>query len=493
MNASSFKIHKKLNYLFSPLVGQLSFLLLSATATIALWYILVQRTPLYEKLPWYFWKPTNVELPFVWLIIPILASNLILCFTIQSSKAKPILLVFILILAGMLNQHMFALMEGRGLDGLRDKIIYTGHAKFAQDATTIENSMDILTRYREMVNRGELSTYPHAGKPPGNFLFYIALERVARTLSPWKESSFTKLTYIAVFICPLLTYLCLIPIFTISRLYLPEKIQYIPLLLFITIPNINLITLHLDQCLYPSLFLFPIAFFLTGLHAEKWRYFLFSGAMTACSLFISFSLLPLPVFIFTLTFYPLLRIILNSNSSQYAHNFQIFAKKALISLLLFICGFLLIELLLYFLFGYNIIDDYHAVMSAHQNWKIKEWTIKNIFYFAFLDIFEFTIWVGTPVMSLALLWMAKSWNVISRTNTSVYDFGFSLSICLIVLSFFAKTASETGRLWIFLVPCLVIGVAYQIQNLTKLRLWNVIILTTQLTSTLLVKIFQDFR
>ena len=79
-------------------------------------------------------------------------------------------------------------------------------------------------------------------------------------------------------------------------------------------------------------------------------------------------------------------------------------------------------------------------------------------YFALLNLIEFTLWCGIP---LSLLAAADLWR--SLRNWRVWDEGLGLSLSLLfillVLGMVGKTAAESGRLWLFLVPLVLFSAA----------------------------------
>jgi hypothetical protein len=87
-----------------------------------------------------------------------------------------------LIAGGYLFQEGLAWSEGRGLNGLRDRMVTSGHAEFATVAVQQRSLWSVLTHYEQKVEGGELLRYAHS-KPPGQLLFYMATERISRLMS----------------------------------------------------------------------------------------------------------------------------------------------------------------------------------------------------------------------------------------------------------------------------------------------------------------------
>ncbi|MBM3145254.1 MAG: hypothetical protein FJ010_09845 [Chloroflexi bacterium] len=463
--------------LSSPLM--LSCLLL----TLAVWIIFFFQIPLFQNLSYWFWPLTKLESPQIWWILPILFLDFSVLALVGKFPDKVFRNLVLLILVGYITQQMFAFVEGRGLDGVRDRVVNTGHADFAYDAANPPSISRVIRDYRSMIEKGELHRYPHSTKPPGHFLVYILASRLAELL-PWSTPDpFERLATFAALLFPLLTYLPLIPLYLLARLYLSRQHAYLAAFLFMSAPNLNLMTLHLDQCLYPFLFILPITLFLYGKSHSQTLLFVFSGISIAGALFVSFSLVPIAAVI------GLLALL------SFWTNGQPFHQKAwreIINLILAGAGFLVVELILYGFFRYNLIEDYLYVMSRHQAWKVGAWTPRLSLSIGALDILEYAVWMGIPLFLFAVSWMfkaARGWR-----GDGEHLLAFSILISFLVMAFLGRTVAETGRLWIFLLPCFALFAAFDLRKRYPLANGRIfpMIFGLQLISTFIIKLYQDF-
>lgn len=101
--------------------------------TLAYGLILVLRVPLNEYIPHWFWNPTTAPRPNWWLIFLIIGIVFGCVFFIQKTSFNAGINILVIIITGFIFQHTFALMEGRGIDGIRDRMIHTGHSVFATE------------------------------------------------------------------------------------------------------------------------------------------------------------------------------------------------------------------------------------------------------------------------------------------------------------------------------------------------------------------------
>jgi len=457
-------------------------LLIAILLTFGLWLVLIFQIPFFQNLPYWFWPLRTIENPqYAWLI-PILSLNFGLLALLWKSPDKVARNLGLLILLGFATQQMFALIEGRGLDGMRDRAVSTGHADFVYDAANPPSITRVMRDYRSISNDQGIHRYPHSTKPPGHFLVYILSSRLVRFLPWFGTDPFERLvTFLSLFF-PFLTYLALIPMFFLARLYLSRQQALLALLLFISAPNINLINLHLDQSLYPLLFVLSLTLYLYGRKSGQAYFYILAGLTIAAALLVSFSLIPVIAII------------------GFISLFSLFGKEASLtpriavefkSLVLVGVGFLVFELLLFALFRYNFLSDYLYIMAQHQAWKISEWTTQLTLYIGALDILEFAIWTGVPLFLFAAAWMLKSLRNWQQMDAQL---AFTMLICILLLAFFGKTVAETGRLWMFLVPCLAL---FATQELVKkdtdvfYKIFN-LIFAMQLLTTFVIKLYQDF-
>ena len=127
--------------------------------------------------------------------------------------------------------------------------------------------------------------------------------------------------------------------------------------------------------------------------------------------------------------------------------------------------------------------------------EIQEWDIIRTIWVGFLDLFEYAVWIGFPIALFALL---RSGVTIKRLRKHSLRSGdamiLSLLFLLFLLSFFGKTVAETGRLWTFLLP-LVLIVAVMGLRLFPKRFRStllILLILLQFLHTFFMRWLQDF-
>jgi hypothetical protein len=451
--------------------------------------ILALRLPLLERLPGWFPRLLFKPLGPWYLLLGLAAVPALGWLFVRTFKASPFASVLVLILSGFLLQQGFAWSEGNGFDGIRRSIVSSGHAEFAEVAVQQPSMSDVIVEYEEKLQYEELGTYAHS-KPPGTLLFYMATERLARSLAP-NESATGRLRAtrnLAAVIWPLIAYLPLLPLFYTLRRFVDDTTAYVACLLYLVVPSVTLMTLHTDQCLFPLLFTSTtwMAVESQKRHSVTWAFV--TGASLYLSAFFTFALLlavPLAAAV----------AVAEEFQSTLDRNRQSHSRALLKTGIAAAAGFLLVGLEFRIAFGYDFFTRLEAATLYHAGWRKWRGGAYETVYFAWLDYLEFAIWVGIP---LALLSMGAARRAILRSVNGNMR-GLVLPALVMVLSFlylgfFGKTKAESARLWLFLVPMCCGLAAVELKDRYPLRwgAFTTIVVALQWLTVYLTKMWQDF-
>ena len=399
-----------------------------------------------------------------------------------------------IILVGFVLQHAFGLMEGRGINGVRDRMLRTGHTSFSRDAVKQMDLLEVARNYEELIEQRELSRYPNSTKPPGQLLFYMLTERISRSFPQMGINALMRMSTLASLLYPLLTYLTVIPLYFLSRLYLDGKVAYVPALIFLCLPNVTLMTLHLDQCLYPLLFTSTLALFFYGYKRHRTLWLVLSGVAACIALYVSFSLVVIfPLIIVSVA----LEHLAGLRPTQWRESGVIrregieFSIKAVACFLL---GFALGEVVLYLFLDYRVVESLIYIMSNRRGWPIEDPTPGLVFYIGWLDIVEFILWIGLPVAWLAGMHMTVAWGRIYRGETRRDAIAAACLVIVLLLAFVGRTFTETARLWLFLTPVLALFAAREMISTFGRCYWMGLasLAVVQMLSIFAIKLWQDF-
>jgi hypothetical protein len=232
------------------------------TVTILYWLVLYFKINIFNIISgyvWHFMQYSNKPLGLVWLSIPLITISYIIIEYILNHPEKVWQNFVCITLLGYAVQMSFGFMEGHGIDGLRQRMVTTGHAEFARLASVETDMVNVACHYEQLLDEAKSLQFVRS-KPPGHLLFYMLTQKLSNIIASSNDPGerFRHLVTLAAYIYPLLAYLVIIPLYYFCRLFWDQQTAIIPCILYIFIPSVTLVTLHLDQVLYPFLFMLGI-------------------------------------------------------------------------------------------------------------------------------------------------------------------------------------------------------------------------------------------
>lgn len=455
-------------------------------ATVCHWLVLAFNPTVFFALRFWFFIPHQQQTQPAWIIAAV--SALGLATAVSFSRLRPFYKLLVLMCAGTCIQYSLVFAQGQGLNAIRDVIVYTGHAEFASMAVQETSMLDVAQQYEAKVQAGTLGKFVPS-KPPGSLLFYMLCERIVNGAHP-ERSPAQRLEYLRTFASltwPAMSYLVLIPMFFFARACIGERDAPLACLLYLPIPSVNLITLHLDQTLFPLLGLLPVLLIVISCIRRNSFFALFSGVTFYIALYCSFGLLPLLLLIFAYIALPVL------------HHPTRNWKQMSLSGIAFALGFAAIDLIMRIFLQYDIVRRYYGASTYHESWKGWEGGINLLLEASLTNTVEFLVWISIPIGAASMIGIAYC---LHRTRmTKKIDLRTCLSIAIvaivIALLLFGHTKAETARLWMFLIPYLcIIAIAGTrsalFSSLSQKRIYIVFLLVLTFTTTYFVLRYQDF-
>jgi hypothetical protein len=364
--------------------------------------------------------------------------------------------------------------------------VTTGHADFTVIAATRTDMWEVATRYETVVDEEQLAGYALT-KPPGSLLFFMATQRLSGRFGPAAtvRERFRTLVTFASWVYPLLCSLALLPLFWLSSRLLDEDSRLLPCVLYVLLPNVALMTLHLDQVAYPTLFLVLAGLAVASYDRGSWPLSLLAGVTAYLALFFSFSLLAACVLI---AVFVLLRELRGerrlSTTAARAKWSSAFVAGLAVS---WLSGRLVLD--------YDPIERFRNAMEQHRLFKGWEGGLGSTLYWAGSNWLELAFWIGCPVALLYLdhLWRASRETARNRARPAD-TFGVAVGCTLLLLGLFGRTQGEVARLWLFLGGAIGVGVCRAIVH--RFGPWQrsafAAVAAVQWVTVLLIKRYQDF-
>lgn len=386
--------------------------------------------------------------------------------------------------AAVASQFGVALTEGRGLDSLRERAVFTGHSEFGRVAASGTPAWTLLTDYEKLA-----SDHPYCSvKAPGQLLVYVAMDRLAQRLVPADipdrypvagdpTHRFSRLVELMAWLMPFLAALAVLPIGSLGRRFLPADTWYAPALLYALSAPFALITLHLDQVLYPTA---AATLWCVGARAgesdRSWALGGLAGLLAWAMAFLSFGLMPAialtPVFTFAVA--PPGRRVGRSLG------LCVGMVAAAATVWLVTAGV------------YDPLTRYRGALAAHAHWKGWSWEPAHVAAATRMNLVEYGWWAnpGLTVVWLAAVGRAAhaAWH---RRAGAMHIVNLCVAAGILALAVGSSTFAETPRLWMFLLPPILLG-AVQALRILPLRHLGVL-LVLQWAWTVTMKVTQDFR
>jgi hypothetical protein len=422
------------------------FILLTIIITGIHWLILTLKIPVFHLLPYSMFLLRDTPVNYAWMLLA--ASILLAATSVRYGKANNFVKVFVIFLAGLALQFSFAFSKNHGLDALRERMINSGHAEFAIVASQLSGVLETASHYEDIARKNGYQYIP--SKPPGTLLFYMINARIAASLFSPSDSRLDNLQTFASITWPVFTYFVVFLIYALAKEIFKSEVALNASLLYISIPSVNLITLHADQTLYPFLATLPILVAVIAFQKNNpWLCFL-SGVLYYVAVFFSFGLIVTGV-LFIVPFF----------SHVFMKGFPKHLRDSLLLLLTAITGAVMADMLARLIIRYDIYLRYTNAMKHHLSWKGWENTLQTFVNANITNILEYVLWIGIPI---SLLFLFEGRNSMARFLTerrmdSRSIFAAVLAGVFLLLLLVGKTKAETARLWVFLLPFVCIASA----------------------------------
>jgi hypothetical protein len=447
------------------------------------WIVFISQDALFTAIPGWYWQyfpkaPSSTDL----LFLPILIICIISMRFILHAKNAALRNLLLIMACGYFLQIGFGFIEGEGYESIRKKFMDSGHNQYATHASDDPFLIDIISNYENIYT----VNYILGTKPPGGMVLYFASQKLSNVIDqdPSFAGRYARLTKLATFLYPILSILVVVVIYLLAKKSLELENPIHPAVLYIFCPSIILMVLQLDQFLYPLLFSSGILLTEFALKKNSFLLALVTGFLIYLAVFMSFSLLPLASMALIWVAIDTLR---RKDASQILHGVKI-ASGIIVGILVLYFSFLSVM-------NYDAILRYQNALSWHKTIKIFEPGLKSLANAFLINNIEFVFWTGIPIFLLFLLRSVKGIFALVKGNGKRSDwFLIAFLINFTALNVFGQTRSEVGRLWLFLVPVIVVYAAEELYDLFKgnSKCMVLILISLQLLTTMVTFKFQDF-
>ena len=481
--------------MFSPVLRLAVGSGLVTAGYIALHVPLFQALAYFQIIPVWFWYFSSNSWGGIGCLAALLAlAALLVMLSTGNHRLGHATTVAAMVVIGASLQFCFAWLEGRNLDGLRDRVIIAGHSEFVDAAVRQHDAGQVLRNYEQLAESGHLGRFSPS-KPPGTLLFYMATEAIANAISPLPatdlEERGKRLRDVITFFWPAVAALAVVPLYYLCLIWLAPAGARLAAGLYLATPSFELVTLHTDQVLFPLLFngclwLSSIVFAraLAGRRAAEP-----SLAFGAAVYLAAFFQLPL---ILAAVPYGVTLVIFawrewrGSIRGWWQPLVALAAAPAI--------GALSMTALFWGVWGYDPIQRYFAAAAYHRAWY--HWAPAMRINGAIGNLLEISVWAGPALMTLFAAAIAAAWRqVIGRSNAGAEGLILGTALIMIWLMFLGNTIAEVARLWIFVIPSICLAAAWYLTSCLRQPAFSAsaAVLMTQLICVYVIKVRMDFH
>lgn len=401
------------------------------------------------------------------------------------------------VIAALLTLWLLAMAWQGGLHGLADLSVpllisstwSTVGTEYFRTAYEIQEVTAFLRDYPRLMAQAQYHVATH---PPGAVLFYWlglqvlehvpGLQGLFRHLAEtWSGGSVAEIARFsqrfpsaahlppaavpAALFSAFLLMLCgsstVIPIYLLARLEGDRRRALLAAVCFCTVPSFLLFFQSLDQ-LVLVLATWTLYFFLRGVQRERWGFFLAAGGMWGLTLLVSLGGLSLGV---------LAGIFLVGWAWQ--RRSQGDWPRWIAGYAIFLGGAVGVWLLAALLGGFSPLQVIRQGLAAHARVTTVEFP-RTYRLWVWLNGVDFAVFLGLPLT----VWWMRSLPAAARAFRASPDarppsllggFHLALFLTLLVLDLSGKVRAEVGRIWLFLMPPVVAGLAPSLDSVSPDR------------------------
>ncbi|MBN1867996.1 hypothetical protein JW916_11975 [Candidatus Sumerlaeota bacterium] len=398
----------------------------------------------------------------------------------------------LLFLTGISLQWSFSFLDhGVNAWRLSSTLIerHYGHSEFPILAFYEEHPLQMARRYEELCASTDGPSFTKS-KPPGQMLFYVlwarayhvlrlekVFERLSGPLSFRPREPFTAYGAFMTIAFSVFSNLPVFALWEIGRLVRRKRVGLYCCVAFLLCPSIELVTMHMDQVLYPLLASVTILFSLLAVRRNKY-YALVAASVLYAAVYTSFSLLFL---VPTILLWAGATILLRKDRRA----------RILSALAVGVVGLAVSHFLFAAFLNFDPFAAYRRAMANHIAWRKTPGLVGPLL--TVRNLWELAIWVGWPTAVVYVWGCCRIARRLGRSRKiSPADlFVLLYPVLLVAISTFGHTVAEIGRLWIPLMVPLFVAAALELDTRDRHRApW--VYLVSSLFMVLLAKYFHDF-
>lgn len=379
-----------------------------------------------------------------------------------------------------------------GFDEIPGLIVHSGRTSYFTDALSIKDVGVFLENHYKLLPQLTHRSQTHG---PGPVLFFWVILRLMSGAVYLREAAIKlgqmlniDLVYLAAligkksnsvaiaasifsgFFMVFLYNSAVVPLYYFTKKFYRKTVASLAVLFFIVTPNLILFTPQMAQ-VYILFSILIIMFFYSGLKGRNLYYFVMSGLVYAVGIFFSLEFLVLLPFIMLIVG----GYIISSEWQSHQGNDYVLSTKGRVlggfkALAVFTSTVLVFYFVLYFATGFNVIKTYKVALAIHNELEF----VRSYWKWLWANYVEFFAYFGIPFTLLFLkgtVSLVKNgyYAMITKARGKIDILLTAFVIVFIMLDLSGINRGETSRLWIFLIPYLLIIIGKEIESLMEIK------------------------
>ena len=235
----------------------------------------------------------------------------------------------------------------------------------------------------------------------------------------------------------------------LGRTLLGDETAVTACLLYLSVPSVNLITLHLDQVLLPLLATLPVVLIVASCVRRSIALAVLGGLALYLAAYFSFGLASMAVIVMAV----FMVMLLKAPSRNWQSTLRL-SGAALAAMAAF-------DASMRFFLSYDIVTRYTDASVFHAEWRGWEGGSDTLLRAGLTSTVEFFVWLGLPMTVLLMGGAGCFVHRALKTRRASLLSGLSSALAgvFLLLLLYGRTKAETGRLWMYLIPVICVVVA----------------------------------
>lgn len=285
-----------------------------------------------------------------------------------------------------------------------------------------------------------------------------------RTSGVSPSSAVLSSAIVSGFVLPLIATMSVFPIYFLGKRLYDQQIALASSVLFLLVPSMALFSPQMDQ-LFALLGVTMATVFYYGLKDRNWRHLTISGSLLFIGLFFSLGMLAL-LFMMLCLFVTVCFV--EGAGTQEGNNGTRNVLDIVKAGLGFALGFFVLYFAFLLVFKFNLFRVFAAILVDQRRFNMTQHRTYSTWILYNLD--DFFVFIGIPI---AMLFFKRAYRFLKDARRRIKGQNdlllVALIVTLLILDFSGVTRGEVARMWMFLMPFVILVSAPELAALSGIK------------------------